>query len=228
MKIPPTIVTYARTLPSDYKLDAVKVLPTIGVKLADYLDQNRSQLFFAGSLGQAAANAGFKLAKPLPLGASLNLHTFPVSSAAVGGPIFGSTSESATVPSSVIKSSIAKPAQVASLLDAFRGPVEELAKTHPGLESPLDILGFVVATPQVWNAMTRPGPKNKIEICLAGAQTGVLLAKVVADFVPGLQHAKPVLVWTGAILKTGEQVYAVINKTDAGGTASKYLLQKRL
>jgi hypothetical protein len=35
----------------------------------------------------------------------------------------------------------------------------------------------------------------------AVGQAGVWMAKVASDFIPGMQSAKPVLVWTGVILK---------------------------
>jgi hypothetical protein len=96
---------------------------------------------------------------------------------------------------------------VASLLEACRGPLEQWAKTHSALDAQLHILGVVVATPQLWNAMITPGPKNKFEMILAVGQAGVWMAKVAADFIPGLQSAKPALVWTGVILKVGGNIY---------------------
>jgi hypothetical protein len=94
-------------------------------------------------------------------------------------------------------------------LEAARGPLEELAKTHSGLDTPLDILGFVAATPQAWNAMVKPGPKDKTEVILSSAQVAVWIGKVGADLL-GLPHARHALTWTGVILKAGEQIRAVI------------------
>jgi len=136
------------------------------------------------------------------------------------------TASGALAVSVKIPSSVTKATQVASLLDAFRGPVEQLAKTHPRLDTPLDFLGVVVATPQMWNALTSPGSKNKGEVFFAVGQAAVCLAKVVSDLVPGLQHAKPALMWTGVIMKTGEQVYAVIHKPEATRTVAKRVKRK--
>jgi hypothetical protein len=92
--------------------------------------------------------------------------------------------------------------------------LEELAKTRPGLDTPLDFLGVVIATPQMWNAMTKTGPKNKTEVFFAAGQATVSIAKAAADFIPGLHHAKHAIVWTGIILKAGEQLHAIIQKPE--------------
>jgi hypothetical protein len=81
------------------------------------------------------------------------------------------------------------------------------------------MLGLVVAPPTVWNAIMKPGPKDNIEIFFTVGQAGVWVAKAAADFIPGMQHAKPALMWTGVILKAGEQVYAAIHKPDTTGAA---------
>src|ERR1700730_2016695 len=134
MKIAPTVVTLAPIQPLEDKLEAVKVRPTVGVKLEDYLKQNPSQLLFAGPVSRAAARAGSKPGPPLSFGPNLKLRPFPTLSAAVTAPTPGITSALGTIPSSITKTT-----QVMSLLDACRGPIEELAKTRPGLDTPLDV-----------------------------------------------------------------------------------------
>jgi hypothetical protein len=171
MKIAPRITSFAPTQPLEYKLEAVKVRPAVGVKLEDYLKENPSPILFAGPLSRAAANAGFKPGAPLTLGPNFKFRPFVALSGAAAAPTPGPAAKSPTTPSS-----IAKAAQVVSLLDACRGPFDELAKTHPGLDAPLDFLGVVVASPQVWNAMIKPGPKDKVEVFLAVSQAGVWIA----------------------------------------------------
>ena len=212
MQIAPAIVTLAPTQPLNYKLEPVTLRSTISLKLQDGLRQTPSQLLIAGPLSRAAANAGFKLGTPLTFAPGLKLRPFATLPAAPVGLISGRRAAPAAIPAS-----IAKTAQVASLLEASRGPIEEWAKTHSGFDTSLDVLGVVVATPQLWNAMIKPGPKNKLEMFFAFGQAGVWMAKVAADFIPGLHSAKPALVWTGVILKAGEQVHAIIYKPEAGG-----------
>lgn len=203
------------------KVEAVTVRPEVSVKIGDYLNQHSTQLLVSGSLGLTGFGTGLPGSTlgglspfaSLSLGPKLNLQPYsalaslhpPVSSA----PVLNSGARAATLSSGVVKT-----AEVVSLMEAFRGPIEELAKTHAALDTPLDVLGFVVATPQIWKAMTKPGAKNKTEIFLAGAQAGVWAAKVASDFVPLLQHAKPALVWTGVLLRSGEQVHAILHKPE--------------
>jgi hypothetical protein len=200
MKIAPSTAipaaTSAATTSLDFLLEAPKIRAPIAVKLEDYLKQNPSQLLYAGPISRAAASAGFKPGAPISFGSNLKLRPTGLMSSVTASP--------AAIPSSV-----AKAAEVASLLEAVRGPLEEFAKTHSALDTPLDILGFVAATPQAWNTMIKPGPKDKIEIILSSAQAAIWLGKIGAD-VLGLPHAKHTLTWTGVILKMGEQVRAVI------------------
>src|SRR6202008_1697969 len=179
--------------------------------LQDYLKQNPSGLFFAGPMSRVAAKAGYPLGAPLTVGSNLKLHPL-VSPAALAGPI--SLPSAAASPSPAIPYSITKTTQAVGLLEAFRGAVEELAKPHPGLDTPLDIVGVLVGSPTLLNAMIKPGPKNKIELGLALGQAAVAIAKVAADFVPGLKHARPALVWMAVFLKVGEQGYVIFAKPE--------------
>jgi hypothetical protein len=228
----PTITPVASPKP---KMEAVPLSSAVGGVLEDYLRRNPSQILLGGSLGLAAAKAGVTQGEPLMLGAKLNLHAFPYAFGAAGL-MAGAGAQPGAVPTLTPAAalglqpvplpgskvpSIVTVAKAASLVDAMRGPVEELAKTHPALDTPLDILGVVVASPQVWNALTKAGPKNKVELFFATAQATVSIAKVAADFVPVLQHAKPALVWTGLILKTGDQIHAIIEKDSVKATPAK-------
>lgn len=158
---------------------------------------------------RAGARAGRGLgAAAFPVTSGLKLHPLlklPITPEAVSNPPSGLR----PIPSSFVKVT-----QAVSLLDAFRELGEEVAKTHPGLDTPLDCVGFVVASPQTWNAMTTPSTKNRFEIFFAVGKTIVAFFKILADFIPGLTHAKPVVVWSGVIMKFGEQCYAVINKPE--------------
>ncbi len=158
---------------------------------------------------RASANTSRGLGTPFPVASGLKLHPLlklPLATEAMTAPPSGLR----PMPSSFVKVT-----QAVSLLDAFRELGEEVAKTHPGLDTPLDCVGFVVASPQAWNAMTTPGRKNRFEVFFAVGKTVVAFFKILADFIPGLTHAKPVVVWSGVIMKFGEQCYAVINKPEA-------------
>jgi hypothetical protein len=258
MKLPPSFVTFAPTgppaeiKPEAITLEAIKLPPEVGLKLASYLQQTPAQFLFSGSRAQLGGlgsllatdplwNAAIKSAtQPAAVAAQLESSSpakdvilaglrgganavrgaaFPVTSGLKLHPLLKLpiTPEAVPNPPSGLRpipSSFVKVTQAVSLLDAFRELGEEIAKTHPGLDTPLDCVGFVVASPQAWNAMTTPGTKNRFEVFFAVGKTIVAFFKILADFIPGLTHAKPVAVWSGVIMKFGEQCYAVINKPE--------------
>lgn len=202
-----TDVKPATTMRIEYRLEALKIRAPIAVKLEDYLKQNPSQFLYSGPISRAAASAGFRPGAPISFGQDLKLRP--------AGPIATDIAKSTEIPSPV-----AKAAQVASLMEAARGPLQEWAKTHSGFDTSLDVIGFFTTTPQAWNAMVKPGKKDKFELTFTTAQVAVSIGKVGADLF-GMPHAKHALVWTGAILKMGEQIRAVIiKKTDETGEAS--------
>ena len=164
--------------------------------------------------------AGWLTGKPLTLGSNFTFRPITAAPPSVAHP--------AARAMPAIPQVVAKTAQVASLVDACRAPMEEFAKTHSSFDTSLDVLGLVTATPQMWNAILQPGPKKRAELVLAGAQVGVWAAKVAADFVPGMHAAKPALMWTGVLLQAGEQVHAIIVKpTTAAGAAVKAARPRR-
>jgi hypothetical protein len=207
----PQITTFAPGVPAEYALEAARVRAPVAANLERYMKQNPQHVLMGGSLTRAALAAGWTPAAPVTLGSNLKFRPVPASS--IGSLVRGQETASA-LPA--VPDAIAKASQVAGLLEACRGPMEEFAKTHTSLDTPLDVLGLITATPQVWNAMIQPGAKNRTELFLAGAQAAVWAAKVAADFIPGMHSAKPALTWTGVVLKAGEQVHAVIVKPSQG------------
>lgn len=202
----PQYTTFAPTAPPEYKLEVVALRPDISSRLEDYLRKSPSRFLVGDELSRTFYEAGLSLGPRQRFNANL---TFRAISDA---PVFKAAPKSSVGKSVAIPSSIIKTAQAIELVDALRGPIEELAKSHPGLDTPLDVLGVVVAPVTLWAAIKKPGGKNKFEICLAVADTGVWMAKLVTDLIPGLQHAKPALSMGGVILKTGKGVYAVFHK----------------
>jgi hypothetical protein len=213
--------------------------PAAGAKVEDRKPTPALDAIWAGLRAGEGAKAGFGLGAPLVIGRNLKTYGIPVSRFAVPpipeglispGPIVGASTKQAKIPVT-IPSSVLRATQAVSYLEVFRDPVEEFAKTHPGLDTPLDFVGFVVATPRAWDALLNPGSRSRIEVFLIVGQAVVSLLKALADVIPWLQHAKPVLVWSGVILKGGDQLYAIVNKPEgmdaAAGTTARLSGQRQ-
>ena len=206
--------------PAEQKLSAVQVRSAVGLKFESQLKLNPALFYLGEGFGGVRSatgllgGAGLHLGAPIVLSPNVSLRPFlPLL------PMTNQTTAQTTSQTGVQKgvspespSALVKATQVITLMDALRGPAEQLAKTHPAFDDPLDILGVIVATPRIWNAVLKPGAKNKTEIFLAGAQAGLSIAKVASDYIPGMHHAKDAIVWTGVLLKLGDQVHAVIHK----------------
>lgn len=192
-----------------FTVEAAKLAPGLGPGLGEYLRLNPAHFLLSGAAIQAGLGQRWLAGQPITLGTNL---VFQPMAAPRGETPAASTAPGEVRAETPMLPVIARAAQVAGLVDACRGPMEEFAKTHSNLDTSLDVLGLVTATPQMWNALVQPGPKNKAELALVGAQVGVWAAKIASDFVPGMHAVKPALMWTGILLQAGEQVHAIIVK----------------
>lgn len=213
----PKMVTWAPGSAGDYTFEAVAVRPQLGKQLEKHAGSFGAPFLVSGPMTRVAANAGWKTGAPVLLGAGLKFR--PVTSFAGGIPAApptaltqGAAGAWREAPAGLVKTG--------ELAEALRGPLEELAKTVPGLDASISVVGFITTTPRAWNAIMKPGPKNKAEVFFAGSQLTVAAVEVAAIFVPALHPWKHALAWSGVILKCGEKFYAILVKPEKGKSSS--------
>lgn len=182
-----------------YTFEAKAVSPAVA-KLLEKQLRSGSPILVSGPATRLASSAGWKVGASVALGPKLSLR--PVLGGAGAAPASGVAWRQA--PAGAVRAG--------ELAEVLRGPLEELAKTYPGLDGALSVVGMIATTPQAWNTIVKPGPKNKVDAFFAGGQLTVSAVEVASVFVPALHPWKHALAWSGVILKAGEKMYAVVAK----------------
>jgi hypothetical protein len=194
MRVDRTLSATIPALALEKKVTAVKVRPPIDAGLRDCLKQNPSGVILGGplGLGQIGATSGFSLGSPVLV--DRNLEFLPLFNPKSAVDLVSAVSAAAESPS------LDQMKEVVDKALEFADQLPESVAVH--------VIGFLRPAASAVSALRKPGPKNKLAVSKAVAQSIAALVRLFTDL-PGLESAKPYAEGLSVVLKAGEQIFVV-------------------
>jgi hypothetical protein len=201
---PPTIPALAR----EKSVEAVKVRPNIGAGLQGYLKQNPSGIPLGGPSGSVAASAGLSLGAPVLVSPGFELR--PLFNSNRAGDVAVDIISVVSAARSAVSQASEPPSigPMEDVLDKMRESLEQIPNLPHDGEVFVHFIGLIRPVATAVTLLSKPGPKNKVEVNRAAVQCLAGLVRLVAD-IPGLESAKPYTDGLYVVLKVGEEFFAL-------------------